>query len=200
MAREGKARVLTPQEMRLVFKAAELTYHSKRNIAILHASFHLALRACEIRRLRLCDVLEADGKTLVMMVNLLKTMTKGRKQRHIPLSNKRTRDAISEYIEHRRHLAIEPLNLDEPLFLSQKGAFFKTNTIVMLFRQLFNIAGLKDAKSHSGRRTFITLNYREGVDVKSLQKIAGHEDVNVTMGYIDDDPERLQKIAERNLF
>jgi integrase/recombinase XerD len=199
MSHQGKARVLTAPEMKLVFKAAEMCAQAKRNIAILHCSFHLALRACEIRRLRLCDVFEADGKTLVMMINLLKTMTKGKKQRHVPLSNKKARAALLDYIDDRRKRTPD-LDLNEPLFPSQKGGFFKPNTIVMLFRHLFNMAGLKDAKSHSGRRTFITLNYREGVDVKSLQLIAGHEDVNVTMGYIDDDPERLQKIAERNLF
>lgn len=200
MSREGKARVLTAQEMRLVFKAAELTNHSKRNVAILHASFHLALRACEIRRLRLCDVLEADGKTLVMMVNLLKTMTKGNKQRHIPLSNKKARDAIAAHIEDLRVKKRGQLDLSSPLFPSQKGGFFKETTIVHLFKYMFTLAGIKDAKSHSGRRTFITLNYRQGADVKTLQKIAGHEDINVTMGYIDDDPVLLQRIAERNLF
>lgn len=38
-------------------------------------------------------------------------------------------------------------------------------------------------KLHRFRDTFITNKLRDGVDVRTVQRWAGHEDVNVTMGY-----------------
>jgi site-specific recombinase XerD len=45
---------------------------------------------------------------------------------------------------------------------------------------------LKRKVKHSGvthRDTFITNKLRDGVDIRTVQRWAGHEDVNVTMGY-----------------
>lgn len=198
MARQGKARVLEPIEFLGCLTATEKTRHKLRNKALFFMSFFLALRACELRRLRLYDVLESDGLTIKKMVNLLKTMTKKKKQRHVPLVNEQVRAALTQYLNERR----EKLDFDlyAPLFPSQKGGEFKPNTIVMLFRRIYDMAGLNDAKSHSGRVTFITLKSRQGIDIKTLRDFAGHEDVNTTLGYIEADPLRLQRAAEQSIF
>lgn len=199
MAKEGKAPVLTPQQIRVVFKAAELTRHAKRNIGILHCSFSLGMRACEIRRLRVCDVLQADGKTLVDNINLLKMMTKGKKQRHVPFSNPKARQAISEYLQEKMSNGFN-LDMEKPLFESQKGGEFTVEAITVVFKRIFRLAGLENAKSHSGRRTCLTMYYRRCRDIKSLQQIAGHESINTTQGYIDADPYKLGKIMRESYF
>lgn len=200
MAREGKAPVLMPHQIRTLFKAAQLTQHAKRNVAMLHASYSLALRACEIRRLRLYDVLEEDQQTLVDTINLLKTMTKKQKQRHVPFSNPKAREAFNEYIKERKEEAGGMLDLKSPLFRSQKGGYFKPNTIVMLIRKIHHMAGFKAAKSHSGRRTCLTLLYARCKDIKLLQLVAGHEYTGTTMGYIEDNPIKLHKLMEKPTF
>jgi integrase/recombinase XerD len=48
------------------------------------------------------------------------------------------------------------LNLSNPkraLFENQKGGHFSANTICQLFLDIYNVVGLKDASSHSVRRT-----------------------------------------------
>jgi integrase len=44
-------------------------------------------------------------------------------------------------------------------------------------------SGVSKVKLHRFRDTFITNKLRDGVDVRTVQRWAGHEDVNVTMGY-----------------
>ena len=44
-------------------------------------------------------------------------------------------------------------------------------------------SGVAHVKLHRFRDTFITNKLRDGVDVRTVQRWAGHEDVNVTMGY-----------------
>jgi integrase len=44
-------------------------------------------------------------------------------------------------------------------------------------------SGVPHVKLHRFRDTFITNKLRDGVDVRTVQRWAGHEDVNVTMGY-----------------
>jgi integrase/recombinase XerD len=201
MAREGKARVLTPAEFKRAEVAALSMRHGKRNAAILYLSFCLALRAGEIRQLRFFDVLEADKETLVQEINLLKCMTKGNKQRHVPFTNKKARLAVMEYIKSYRekyeHLEFD---LTNPLFPSQKGGFMSPTAFIDLFVDIFHTAGLNGAKSHSGRRTFITRHVEMGTDIKVLQVIAGHEHINTTAGYMEVNPLRLKRIAEKSVI
>jgi hypothetical protein len=44
-------------------------------------------------------------------------------------------------------------------------------------------SGVPTVKLHRFRDTFIPNKLRDGVDVRTVQRWAGHEDVNVTMGY-----------------
>jgi integrase len=44
-------------------------------------------------------------------------------------------------------------------------------------------SGVPRVKLHRFRDTFITNKLRDGVDIRTVQRWAGHEDVNVTMGY-----------------
>lgn len=44
-------------------------------------------------------------------------------------------------------------------------------------------SGVPRVKLHRFRDTFITNKLRDSVDVRTVQRWAGHEDVNVTMGY-----------------
>jgi integrase len=56
-----------------------------------------------------------------------------------------------------------------------------------LLRKIQNAAkesGVPRVKLHRFRDTFVTNKLRDGVDVRTAQRWAGHDDVNVTMGYV----------------
>lgn len=201
MAKQGKARVLTPAEFKRAEIAASSMRHAKRNVAILHMSFGLALRACEIRRLRICDVLEADGKSLVKEINLLKTMTKYAKQRQVPFTNKKARAAVQEYLEeYLNKPRFTELDLNDPLFPSQKGNFFSVDAFNAIFIEIYKMAGLVGAKSHSGRRTWATVNGKNNTPIRYIQRALGHERLETTAIYMEINPLVLQDIMSKSVI
>jgi integrase/recombinase XerD len=72
----------------------------------------------------------------------------------------------------------DSLKLGEPqraLFKNQKGWHFSANTVCNLFLEIYKPAGLQDASTHSGRRTYITRLANKGVRV--LAALAGHSSI-----------------------
>ncbi len=195
MAIEKRAAVLTEAEFRRVLSIARDGLHGKRNAALLYCSFSLGLRAKELATLRLRDIVDQKG-TLRHEVLLTRENTKGGKQRLIYLANKDARKALTDYLEARS--AAEPLRLqaDAPLFKSGKGGSFSPNTMQMLFKRMYLEAGIPDASSHSGRRTFATSLIEKGVDIKAVSTLMGHSSVGMTARYVEDNPVRLRRICE----
>jgi integrase/recombinase XerD len=94
--------------------------------------------------------------------------SKGGKTRTVYLSQ-RLRKAFGEYG------AIKNISDPQrPLFDGQKGGHFSANTMCQLFLEIYKACGLKDASSHSGRRTYIIRLANKGVGVRLLSQFAGH--------------------------
>jgi integrase/recombinase XerD len=202
MARQGKARVLTLLEFKQAEKAALLTKHPLRNRAIVYLSFGLGFRACEIRRLRIKDVLSPEG-ALYEEINLEKRVKKGKKQRHAYLTNKKVCAILLDYIEElkQKHQKKRiPFCFENPLFMSQKGGEFLPNDMVRLICMFYKTAGLVGAKSHSGRRTLITKLIDEGYDLKAIADVVGRSSIKKTISYHQSNPTRLKKISEKSIF
>ena len=86
-----------------------------------------------------------------------------------------------------------------PLFASQKGGHFSANTMCHLFLEIYKTIGLKDASSHSGRRTYITRLANKGVGVRllaALAALAEHSHISTTKRYIDVNSEQLSEAVE----
>ena len=191
MAREGKAKVLTTDELNRVIKLqASSKKHAMRNIALLYCSFALGLRAKELAALRVEDVFNTATDALVDVIQLKSAYTKGNKQRDAYLSNMKLRKAISDYLGERK-----PYSANEPLFLSQKRGSFSPNTIQMLFARMYRQAGIEGASSHTGRRTFATRLIEQGADIKAVSTLMGHSSISMTAEYVENNPSRLSKLA-----
>lgn len=189
MPKEGKAKVLTEIEFKRVVAVQNSSKFAARNVALLYCSYGLGLRAKELSLLKIADIVVADGN-LKDVVNLTSNHTKGGKQRHIYLTNKKVVSAIQGYLNER-----DITRTDVPLFLSQKGGRFSPNTMQMLFRKMYQAAGIDGASSHSGRRTFATRLIENGADIKAVSKLMGHSSIGMTAQYVEDNPERLKKLS-----
>lgn len=195
MAQEKKAPVLTDTQFRRVVAVVRSSGYPKRNLALLHVSFTLGLRAKEMASLLIRDVLTSSGE-LKDEVLLTKATTKGGKQRLVYLANRDVRRTLAEYIKERSIHEDEQPHPESPLFKSQKGGAFSPNTMQMLFKKMFVLAGIDGASSHSGRRTFATPLIERGVDIKAVSSLMGHSTVAMTARYVEDNPVRLRKICE----
>ncbi len=195
MAKEKKAQVITDTQFRRIVAVVRSSGYAKRNMALLHVSFNLGLRAKEMASLLIRDVLTPSGE-LKDEVLLTKASTKGGKQRLVYLANKDVRRALTEYVKERTIHEDEQPHPEAPLFKSQKGGAFSPNTMQMLFKRMYVAAGMDGASSHSGRRTFATSLIERGVDIKAVSSLMGHSTVAMTAHYVEDNPIRLRKICE----
>ncbi|WP_439671211.1 tyrosine-type recombinase/integrase [Cupriavidus necator] len=186
--------MLTEAEFKRVVNTAKKYAHAKRNVALLYCSFGLGLRAKEMAALKVKHVLGPDGE-LLEEINLDGSMTKGRKQRHVFLTNPRVADAIREYLDERQEQDGILFGYEASLFRSQKGSQFSPNTLQQLFHRLYAQARLQGASSHSGRRTFATALIEKGVDIKAVSTLMGHSTIAMTAQYVEDNPVRLKQIS-----
>src|SRR5450830_312580 len=192
--REGQANVLNEREFKRIINSIKKKSHVKRNTALLYCSFGLGLRAKEMAALKVKSVLDDDGN-LLEEINLESSMTKGRKQRHVYLTNPKVATAIRDYLDDRQQHEGSLFNCDAPLFKSQKGSSFSPNTLQQLFHRMYAEARLTGASSHSGRRTFATTLIEKGVDIKAVSTLMGHASVTMTAQYVEDNPVRLKHIC-----
>ena len=65
-----------------------------------------------------------------------------------------------------------------------------------LFIEIYRACGLKDASSHSGRRTYITRLANKGVGVRLLAELAGHSHISTTQRYINVNADQLREAVE----
>ena len=114
------------------------------------------MRVGEIAALTIGDVINQHGEARPE-IKLGAHQTKGTKGRTVILST-RIRREIGAYLKSQpeRHL-------DSPLICSQRNRrAFSSLTLSMLFKEIYEIAGIRTS-SHSGRRTFATRLNAKGI-------------------------------------
>lgn len=194
-----RAQVLTGIEFKKLLKTVSISTHAKRDTLLILMSYGLGLRAVELAALRIGHVLHPNGEVRDC-IHL--TRTKNNIKRTVYLSEQKIHKAILEYIEERKIASVKKrilYNHDQPLFLSQKKDFFTNQTMAKRFEAIYREAGIQDASSHSGRRTFATNLIEKGVDIKAISTLMGHASIQMTSLYVQDNPERLKKITSKAL-
>ena len=184
-----QAQTLNEAQLRRVIKYTRSRRHQVRDETIILTSFYAGLRAKEIAALELGDVFDERGAVRDQFI-LSADQSKGGQRRTVYL-NQRLRKALAKYAKSKCLR-----ELDRPLFESQKGGHFSANTMCQLFLDIYKACGLKDASSHSGRRTYITRLANKGVGVRLLAELAGHSHISTTQRYIDVNSDQLSQAVE----
>ena len=185
-----QAKVLTKEEIRKVLKACRLTKHEDRNRFIVHLSFLSGMRAIEIANLRVNNVVNADNEVLDAIA-LDKTQTKGNKGQTVYIG-KALQKEIAVYFKKFPHL----LNNKEGSLIKTQQGKTTSATIQYIFKQLYALANIPNATSHSGRRNFITELSEKGVSVRVIQELARHSSLQTTQRYIDVSVPKLKNAVD----
>ena len=181
------AKSLTPAELQKVLAYTATQPYAQRNRAMLMMTVAAGLRVSEVAGLTLGDVLDSKG-TVRREVFLAAHRVKHQHARTIYI-NSRLQQELADYISTR-------INKDPalPLFPSHRGPrrHFSPNTLAQHFHWLYKRAGVSNASSHSGRKTFLTSLASQGVSVFVLASLAGHKSISTTQRYItvNDDVKR----------
>ena len=184
-----QAQTLNKAQLRRVLHYCRSRRHPTRDETIILFSFYAGLRAKELAALTRGDVFDDAGAVREQFI-LSAVQSKGGHTRTVYL-NQRLRKALLEYSAF-----IRITDPQRPLFESQKGGHFSANTMCQLFLDIYKAVGLKDASSHSGRRTYITRLANKGVGVRLLAELAGHSHISTTQRYIDVNAEQLSEAVE----
>ena len=162
------------------------TARGKRDLAMLLLMGNLGLRQSDVALLDLDDVDWANG---ILRVRDSKSIS----DRSIPLDED-TGSALQDYVMHGR-----PRAASRSLFLpcgnerlGERMGFGQVGGAVELAAQK---AGVALHGTHSLRRAVASAMVNEGVPIKFVADVLGHESVKTTMGYLRVDVERLRKAA-----
>ena len=160
--------------------------NKERDYCILCLFLNCGLRISEIVGLNLQDI----------RVDHLRVFGKGSKERVIYL-NDACVDAINGYLVVRRSVAAIDRNA---LFLSNRRTRMSREAVHSMVKNSLARAGLEADKysAHKLRHTAATLMLKNGVDVRTLQELLGHENLNTTQIYTHVDNSELRIAAEAN--
>lgn len=183
-----QAQVLNERDVKRVLAAIARRSYSTRDRAMFMLSYLAGMRVGEIAALRASDVYEADG-TVKDHIRLSSAQTKGGEARTVLLNAQ----AQEELRIHARTLARTGV---EPLFVSKCGKQMCANSLVQVFGRFYRQAGLSNASSHSGRRSFLTGLAHKGVNVRVLAALAGHKNISTTQRYIEVGEHQLRAAVE----
>ena len=183
----AQASILSDNDIRRVFRIIETTRHADRNRLAFVLSIYAGMRVGEIAALKIGVNQHGEVRP---EIKLGAHQTKGSKGRTVVLST-RIRREIAAYLKSQseRHL-------DTPLIISQRNRqAFSSLTLSMLFKEIYEIAGIRTS-SHSGRRTFATRLNAKGIGMRTIQKLMGHKHIGTTALYCDVSEDTLRNAVE----
>ena len=183
-----QAQVLNERDVKRVLSAIAKRSYAMRDKAMFMLSYLAGMRVGEIAALRVSDVYEADGR-VKEQIRLSSAQTKGGEARTVLLN-------APAQEEMRLYARTLQLKGEQPLFVSNCGKQMCANSLVQVFGRFYKLAGLRNASSHSGRRSFITGLAHKGVNVRVLAALAGHSNISTTQRYIEVGEHQLRAAVE----
>ena len=183
-----QAQVLNDKDVKRVLNAITKRSYSSRDRAMFMLSYLAGMRVGEIAALKVSDVFEVDGR-VKEQIRLSSAQTKGAEARTVLLNA----NAQEELRLYARTLVRKD---DDPLFVSKWGTEMSANSLVQVFGRFYKLAGLSNASSHSGRRSFLTGLAHKGVNVRVLAALAGHKNISTTQRYIEVGEHQLRAAVE----
>ena len=160
--------------------------HRERDYCILTLFLNCGLRISELIGINRNDIQD----------DALRIRGKGNKTRIVYL-NEACRAAIDTYLAVRRPIVGRD---DQALFLSSRDQRISRSAVHALVKKHLGAAGLDSSQysSHKLRHTAATLMLQNGVDVRAVQEVLGHEHLNTTEIYTHIDNEALRVASRAN--
>tara|TARA_B100001996_G_scaffold265630_1_gene207341 strand:+ start:1263 stop:2162 length:900 start_codon:yes stop_codon:yes gene_type:complete len=160
-----------------------------RNRAIIETLYGSGLRVSELISLKLSN--------LFFKENLIKVLGKGNKQRLVPMG-KFSKKYLKIYIKDQRlKTKINKIDSDT-IFLNRNGRQISRVMIFKIIKELaINSNIKKNISPHTLRHSFATHLIENGADLRTIQKLLGHENIITTEIYTHLDTKHLKNIMKK---
>lgn len=183
--RKSLPKYLTLEESAKLLQAVS-GKNEKRDYAILMLFLNCGIRRSELVGLNLTDVYE----------DRIRVVGKGNKERFVYFGSA-CRKAIDAYLVERNKMVLSD---NKALFGSRNGNRISVEAVHRLVKKALLQAGLDSTQfsAHKLRHTAATMMLSGGVDVKTVQEVLGHENLNTTQIYTHIENTELKIAAEAN--
>ena len=183
--RKSLPRYLTMSQASSLLQAVS-GQNAARDYAILMIFLNCGIRRSELVGLNLADVYE----------DRIRVIGKGNKERIVYFGTP-CRKAIDAYLNERNKMVLTD---NRALFGSRNGNRISVTAVHRLVDKALLKAGLDPTQfsAHKLRHTAATMMLSGGVDVKTVQEVLGHENLNTTQIYTHIESTELKIAAEAN--
>lgn len=187
MQREPKVLIqtFTDDEVRSMLAAFDYsTYLSTRNKMVLAIAFDTGARNTEI-----CEIKRADIRENVILLH-----GKGNKERHVPISPY-LHKVMLKYERMRDYYFDDKIVHYDNYLLSRTGRPLTKEALEHIFTQANQKAKIRGnirCSPHTARHYFAQACLRNGLDLYSVSRLLGHENINITKRY-------LQSLEDQNI-
>ncbi len=176
--KQGKVLIntFTDEEVKSMLDVFDFSsFLSARNKLVLAISFDTGARNTEM-----CSILESDIRDNVILIH-----GKGNKERHVPLTPYLKR-VILKY-KRIKDLYFADKVVPSNLLLSRTGRPLTKEAMEHIFTQAATRINIRDnirCSPHTARHYFAQTHLRNGLDVYSVSRLLGHENINITKRYL----------------
>ena len=163
-----------------------------RDQAILYLLYYSGMRAAELVGL--------DVQSVSLKERVVRVLGKGNKERLIPFTSD-CQKVVKEYIESERKLLLKKSKALSPaLFPNSKGERLTTRGLEYILDTIEEKTGLYvGLHPHILRHSFATHLLENGADLRVIQELLGHENINATQVYTHVTEEAMKETYQ-NVF
>tara|TARA_Y100001970_G_scaffold88711_1_gene112001 strand:+ start:14685 stop:15575 length:891 start_codon:yes stop_codon:yes gene_type:complete len=174
------------QEIESIFDSVPIgTNIGARDLAILSLLYSSGIRVSEL--------IDLDFSNIFLDEDYIKILGKGKKERLVPLGLKAKENLIN-YIQNHRNSSAQT-NSKGCIFLSYRSKPMTRMAIFNLIKKYCILAGInKKVSPHTFRHSFATHMLEGGADLRIVQEILGHENINTTEIYTHLDRTYLKEV------
>ncbi len=145
-----------------------------RNKAMIELTYASGLRVSELVDLKLTD--------LHLDVGFIQVHGKGNKERIVPVGEIAI-DSLNYYLENARHFLLKK-HTDYVFINGRDGKQMTRQAFFLIIKEKVKQAGIKkDISPHKLRHSFASHLLKNGVDLRLIQELLGHEDISTTERY-----------------
>ena len=171
--RHGKAKILTHEELQLLFARG---FTSLRDRVLFAIMLHTACRVNEAVTLRVADAYDGRGRVRAKLT-FRKANTKGKlATRSIPV-NEDLRRALEQYAPPARQTYLFPGQNGRPHLHPDSASW--------ILREALRRVQIDGASTHSFRRTALTHMSSRGIPLRVIQEVSGHRTLDELYKYLE---------------
>ena len=182
---------MTIEEVERLLDMPDDSVKGKRDKAMLEVLYATGIRVSEIIELKVSDI--------NLNMGFVKCNGNHGRARIVPMGNP-ARKALRIYLEESRTALIrgQEDGPDSPLFVNYMGEVFTRQGFWKILKQYGKAADLEDQLTpQTLRNSFAMHMVQNGIDMKSLQELMGHEDILATQVYFEHMRNRIKDVYDK---